>query len=181
MKRLTLPLKEEDIAGLKAGESVYLTGYIYTARDAAHKRLYNAIKENKSIPIDLSKSVIYYAGPCPNKPGEVIGSCGPTTSMRMDKYTPLLMENGLRVIIGKGERGDIVLDAIKKYKGVYFAAVGGSGALIKNCIKSSEVIAYDDLLSEAIRKMYVEDLPVITAIDSNGKNLYKTEREKYKR
>ena len=114
-------------------------------------------------------------------PGEVIGSCGPTTSMRMDKYTPLLMENGLRVIIGKGERGDIVLDAIKKYKGVYFAAVGGSGALIKNCIKSSEVIAYDDLLSEAIRKMYVEDLPVITAIDSNGKNLYKTEREKYKR
>lgn len=181
MKTLTLPLKQEEILNLKAGESVHLSGYIYTARDAAHKRLYDAIKKNESIPIDLSKSAIYYAGPCPNKPGEIIGSCGPTTSMRMDKYTPLLMGNGLRVIIGKGERGENVLDAINKYNGVYFAAVGGTGALIKNCIQSSEIIAYDDLLSEAIRKIYVEDLPVITAIDCNGGNLYESEREKYRK
>ena len=181
MKKLTLPLNNKDILNLKAGENVYLTGYIYTARDAAHKRLYDAIKQNKDISINLNESAIYYAGPCPNKPGEVIGSCGPTTSMRMDKYTPLLMENGLRVIIGKGERSDMVADAIKKYKGIYFAAVGGTGALIKNCIKSSEIIAYDDLLSEAIRKMYVKDFPVIAAIDCNGGNLYESEREKYRK
>ncbi len=166
------PLDKKVISTLKAGDSVRITGYIYTARDAAHKRLFEALKNNESLPFELEGSIIYYAGPTPSKPGKIIGSCGPTTSGRMDKYTPCLLENGLSGMIGKGERNGEVISSIVNFKGVYFAAVGGLGALISKCVKECEIIAYDDLGTEAIRKLYVENMPVTVVIDSFGNNLY---------
>ena len=180
-KRISAPLKKEELVDLQAGDYVYITGTIYSARDAAHKRMYETMLDGKEIPIDLKDNVIYYLGPTPAKEGQVIGSAGPTTSSWMDKYTPLLLENGLNGMIGKGKRSKEVIDAIVKNKAVYFAAVGGAGALLSKCIKKSEVIAYDDLGTEAIRKMEVEDFPVIVVIDSEGNNLYETAVEDFKK
>ncbi len=191
-KILKVPFTKEETAGLKAGDYVYLTGTIYSARDAAHKRMYDSILssgkesldgsqlyEEGVMPLDITGNVIYYLGPTPAKEGRVIGSAGPTTSSRMDKYTPLLLKKGLIGMIGKGKRSKEVIDAIVDNKAVYFAAVGGAGALLSKCIKSSEVIAYDDLGTEAIRRMEVEDFPVIVVIDSEGNNLYETAVEEY--
>lgn len=180
-KRISAPLKKEELAKLKVGDYVYISGTIYSARDAAHKRLYETMLEEKDIPIDLKDNIIYYLGPTPAKEGQVIGSAGPTTSSRMDKYTPLLLEHGLNGMIGKGKRSKEVINSIVENKAVYFAAVGGAGALLSKCIKSSEIIAYDDLGTEAIRKMKVEDFPVIVVIDSEGNNLYETAIEEFKR
>lgn len=180
-RHINAPLKKEELTKLNAGDYVYITGTIYSARDAAHKRMYDSMKKGEKIPMELKDNVIYYLGPTPAKPGQVIGSAGPTTSSRMDKYTPLLLENGLNGMIGKGKRSKEVIDAIKKNKAVYFAAIGGAGALLSKCIKKSEIIAYDDLGTEAIRKMEVENLPVIVVIDSNGNNLYETAVEDYKK
>lgn len=180
-KRISVPLKKEELGALHAGDYVYITGTIYSARDAAHKRMYETMLEGGEIPLELKDNVIYYLGPTPARAGQVIGSAGPTTSSRMDKYTPLLLENGLNGMIGKGKRSQAVIDAIVKYKAVYFAAVGGAGALLSKCIKKSEVIAYDDLGTEAIRKMEVEDFPVIVVVDSEGNNLYETAVEDFKK
>lgn len=171
-KYLTLPLTKEKVAGLRAGDYVYLTGIIYTARDAAHKRMYEALEAGYSLPFDLADNVIYYLGPTPPREGQVIGSAGPTTSSRMDKYTPRMLDLGLRGMIGKGLRSKEVIDSMKKNKAVYFAAIGGAGALLSKKILSARVIAYDDLGTEAVRELYVEDFPVIVAIDSEGNNLY---------
>ncbi len=171
--KITLPIKETDLDMLHSGDYVYLTGTVYTARDAAHLRMYETAGKGGDLPFDIKGSAIYYLGPSPAREGQVIGSAGPTTSGRMDKYTPLLLDMGLKVMIGKGRRTPEVIEAMKKNKAVYFAAVGGAGALLSKCIKSAEVIAYDDLGTEAIRKLYVEDLPVITVIDKNGVDLYK--------
>lgn len=176
---INVPFNKEQVNELKAGDYVYLTGTLYSARDAAHKRLYDSIIEQKNLPLDLTDNVFYYLGPTPAKEGQVIGSAGPTTSSRMDKYTPLLLSKGLTGMIGKGKRSKEVIDAIVENKAVYFAAVGGAGALLSKCIKESEVIAYDDLGTEAIRKMRVEDFPVIVVIDSEGNNLYETAVEEY--
>lgn len=173
-KRINAPFNKEELAKLQAGDYVYITGTIYSARDAAHKRMYETMLEGKEIPMNLKDNTIYYLGPTPAKKGQVIGSAGPTTSSRMDKYTPMLLDNGLNGMIGKGRRSQEVIDAIVRNKAVYFVAVGGAGALLSKCIKKSEVIAYDDLGTEAIRKMEVEDFPVIVVIDSNGNNLYET-------
>lgn len=172
---------------LKAGDYVYIDGIVYSARDAAHKRMYDSIMESGCydasgtelyekgiVPIDLNGNVIYYLGPTPAKPGQIIGSAGPTTSSRMDKYTPLILSKGLCGMIGKGKRSPEVINAIVDNKAVYLAAVGGAGALLSKCIKESEVIAYDDLGTEAIRKMRVENFPAIVVIDSEGHNLYET-------
>lgn len=180
MKRVTLPMTRDEIKELNAGEKLYITGYIYTARDAAHKKMHESIMKGEELPFDIEGSCIYYAGPCPAKPGQPIGSCGPTTSMRMDPYTPELLDMGLGLIIGKGERGEDVCKSLEKNKAVYLAAAGGCGALIKKCIKTSELIAYQELLSEAVRKLYVEDFPVTVAIDSKGNNLYISGQEKYR-
>ena len=171
-KHINTPLTTDIVESLKAGDYVYITGTIYTARDAAHKRMYETMMEGKSIPIDLSNNIIYYLGPTPEREGQVIGSAGPTTSSRMDKYTPLLLDNGLRGMIGKGKRNKEVIDSMVKNKAVYFAAVGGAGALLSKKIKASKVIAYDDLGTEAIRELYVEEFPAIVVIDSEGSNLY---------
>lgn len=175
-KNITAPLTDETIAQLKSGDYVYISGTIYTARDAAHKRMY----EN-GLPIDLDHNVIYYLGPSPAREGQIIGSAGPTTSSRMDKYTPYMLEHGLKGMIGKGKRAQPVMESIVEHKAVYFAAVGGAGALLSKCIKESEVIAYDDLGTEAIRKLKVENLPVIVVIDSMGNNLYETAVEEFKK
>ena len=180
-KHITLPLTEELAKTLHAGDTVYLTGTIYTSRDAGHKRMCEALARGEKIPFDPTDATIYYVGPTPAKPGQVIGSAGPTTSSRMDKYAPTLLDEGLTGMIGKGKRSEAVIDSMKKNTAVYFAAVGGAGALLSKCIKKSEVIAYDDLGTEAIRKLYVENLPVITVIDCDGNNLYETAPEKYKR
>ncbi|MCR5367260.1 MULTISPECIES: Fe-S-containing hydro-lyase [Eubacterium] len=180
-RNLTVPAKAEELKELRSGDYVYITGTIYTARDAAHKRLYEALNNGEDIPIDLKDNFIYYLGPTPARPGEVIGSAGPTTSSRMDKYTPLLLEKGLKGMIGKGKRSKEVIDSIVKNDAVYFAAIGGAGALLSKCIKSAEVIAYDDLGTEAIRKLYVEDLPVIVIVDSEGNNQYETAVEDFKK
>ncbi len=169
---ITTPLTTEKTESLRAGDYVYITGTIYTARDAAHKRLYDTMLEGKDIPLELKDIVIYYLGPTPEREGQVIGSAGPTTSSRMDKYTPLLLDHGLKGMIGKGKRNKDVIDSMVKNKAVYFAAVGGAGALLSKKIKASRVIAYDDLGTEAIRELYVEDFPVIVVIDSQGNNLY---------
>lgn len=171
-KRINAPLKKEELVNLRAGDYVYISGIIYSARDAAHKRMYDSMLDGKEIPMDLTDNIIYYLGPTPAKEGQVIGSAGPTTASRMDKYTPLLLEHGLNGMIGKGKRSKDVIDAIIENKAVYFAAVGGAGALLSKCIIESEVIAYDDLGTEAIRKMRVENFPVIVVIDSEGNNLY---------
>lgn len=171
-KYITAPITDNVVNGLMAGDFVYITGTIYTARDAAHKRLYEALSENKEIPLKLKNNIIYYMGPSPAREGNVIGSAGPTTSSRMDKYTPLLLENGLKGMIGKGRRSEEVIESMNKNNAVYFAAIGGAGALLSKCIKKSEVIAYDDLGTEAIRKLEVENFPVIVVIDNNKNNLY---------
>ena len=179
IKYLNTPIDATNTKELIAGDYVYITGTIYTARDAAHKRMYETMLSNLEIPFNLDNNIIYYLGPTPAKEGQVIGSAGPTTSSRMDKYTPLLLDNGVKGMIGKGKRSKEVIDSIIKNKAVYFAAVGGAGALLSKCIKKSEVIAYDDLGTEAIRKLYVEELPVIVVIDCQGNNLYETEPKKY--
>lgn len=171
---LNAPLKQEDIKSLKAGDYVYISGTIYTARDAAHKRMYEAMLSGNEIPMNLQDNIIYYMGPSPAREGHPIGSAGPTTSSRMDKYAPLLMEHGLKGMIGKGKRSPEVINSIIKNGAVYFAAVGGAGAILSKTIKKSEVIAYDDLGTEAIRKLEVENFPAIVVIDSDGNNLYET-------
>lgn len=171
-KYITTPLTTEIAESLEAGDYVYITGIIYTARDAAHKRMFETMQEGSSIPFDLKDNIIYYLGPTPEREGQVIGSAGPTTSSRMDKYTPQLLDNGLKGMIGKGKRSKEVIEAMIKNKAVYFAAVGGAGALLSKKIKASKVIAYDDLGTEAIRELYVEDFPVIVVVDSKGNNLY---------
>ena len=170
-KHLNVPAKTEELSELKSGDYVYLTGTIYTARDAAHKRMYETLLDGKELPVDVSGQFIYYLGPTPAREGQVIGSAGPTTSSRMDKYTPMMLDQGLKGMIGKGKRSPEVIESIKKNGAVYFAAVGGAGALLSKCIKEAEVIAYDDLGTEAIRKLRVENFPVIVVIDSNGNNL----------
>jgi len=169
---LKTPIKYDDIKHLKSGEMVYITGDIYTGRDAAHKRLFEMLESGEAMPFDFKGQAIYYAGPCPNKPGQVIGSVGPTTSGRMDAYSPALIENGLKYMIGKGKRNSAVVEAIKENGGVYFSAIGGAAALMSKCVKSAELVAFADLGTEAIRKLYVEELPVIIACDSNGNSLY---------
>ena len=171
-KYLTAPFSEEKIAQLKAGDYVYITGTVYTARDAAHKRMMEALDRGEKLPFDIEGQLIYYLGPSPARDGRVIGSAGPTTSSRMDKYAPGLLDLGLRGMIGKGKRNEQVIDAIVRNKAVYFAAVGGAGALLSKCIKKAEVIAYEDLGTEAIRKLEVENLPVIVVIDAEGRNQY---------
>mgnify|MGYP002522011228 CR=1 FL=1 len=179
-KHIETPITEEIAKTLQAGDYVYITGTIYTARDAAHKRMYEALLEGKKLPFDLDDTIIYYLGPTPAREGQVIGSAGPTTSSRMDKYAPLLMENGLRGMIGKGKRSPKVLEAMQAHGCVYFAAVGGAGALLSKCIKEAEVIAYEDLGTEAIRKLRVEELPVIVVADAAGNNLYETAVQEYR-
>lgn len=176
---INVPFDEEELRSLKAGDYVYISGILYSARDAAHKRMYDGVHEGSQLPFDLKGNCIYYLGPTPAKEGQVIGSAGPTTSSRMDKYTPLLLDLGLKGMIGKGKRSDEVRASIVKNKCVYFAAVGGAGALLSKCIKESEVIAYDDLGTEAIRRMRVEDFPVVVVIDSEGNNLYETAVKDY--
>ena len=173
-KYVSLPLNEENISELKSGDYVYLNGVIYSARDAAHKRM------QEGIPFDIENQTIYYLGPSPAREGNVIGSAGPTTSSRMDKYTPRLLDLGLKGMIGKGKRSKEVIDSIVKNKAVYFAAVGGAGALLSKCIKSSEIIVYDDFGTEAFRKMSVENFPVIVVVDSYGNNLYETAVKNFK-
>ena len=169
---LTTPLTKEKIKSLKSGDYVYITGTIYTARDAAHKRMSEALAAGEELPIDVKDQIIYYMGPTPAREGQVIGSAGPTTASRMDKYAPKLLNLGLSGMIGKGKRSQDVIDAIVLNEAVYFAAVGGVGALLSKCIKKSEVVAYDDLGTEAIRKLKVEKFPAIVVIDRNGNNLY---------
>lgn len=171
-KNIKAPLIKEEIEHLKAGDYVYITGTIYTARDAAHKRMYESLKKDEKLPIELNDNVIYYMGPSPAREGRPIGSAGPTTASRMDKYTPQMLDLGLKGMIGKGKRSKEVQEAIVRNKAIYFAAVGGAGALLSKSIKSSEVIAYDDLGTEAIRKLEVENFPCIVVIDSEGNNLY---------
>lgn len=171
-QRIQAPMSAEDTRKLKAGDYVYITGTIYTARDAAHKRLYEALEKGEALPLDVKNNVIYYMGPSPAREGRPIGSAGPTTASRMDKYTPALLDLGLLGMIGKGKRSDAVKEAIVRNSAVYFAAVGGAGALLSKSIRSSEVIAYDDLGTEAIRKLEVENFPVIVVIDSEGTDLY---------
>ncbi len=178
---LQVPFSTEEALQLKAGDYVYLTGTIYAARDAAHKRMYEALQENSKLPLDMGNNVIYYMGPSPAREGRAIGSAGPTTSSRMDKYAPSLLDLGLRGMIGKGKRSQNVKDAIVRNKAVYFAAVGGAGALLSRSIINSEVIAYDDLGTEAIRKLEVKDFPVIVVIDSEGNDLYETAVVEYSR
>lgn len=180
-KYIDTPLTEEKVRDLKAGDYVYLSGTIYTARDAAHKRMIEGLARGEELPFDVRDTIIYYLGPTPSREGQVIGSAGPTTSSRMDKYAPSLLDLGLKGMIGKGKRNDSVVDSMKKNTAVYFAAVGGAGALLSRCIKKSEVIAYDDLGTEAIRKLEVEKLPVITVIDCCGNDLYKSAAREYAR
>ena len=177
--RLQTPLTEDKILNLKAGDSVLLSGVIYSARDAAHKRLIDLLVEGKELPLDIKDETIYYVGPSPAKPGKVIGSAGPTTSYRMDAYTPALLDHGLRGMIGKGLRNAEVIESMKKNKAVYFGAIGGAAALIGKCVKKAEIVTYEDLGAEAIRRLEVEDLPIVVVIDSQGNNLYEVGREAY--
>jgi len=178
-KRITTPLTDDVVEDLRAGDKVLITGYLYTARDAAHKRMVEAIERGEELPMDLKGQVIYYVGPTPPKPGQVIGSAGPTTAIRMDKYVEPLLRLGLKGMIGKGYRSPQVKDLLKKYKAVYFAAVGGVATLLQKHIKSSELIAYEDLGTEAIRRLYVEDFPVIVANDIYGGDVFEEGRRKY--
>lgn len=176
---LNLPLSTDDIAKLRAGDLVYLSGDIYTARDAAHKRLIESLEKNEELCIYLPNSTIYYVGPTPAKPDSPIGSCGPTTSYRMDAYSPKLLDLGVKVMIGKGKRNEEVKASIVKNKALYLAAIGGAGAYLSKCVKKSELIAYEDLGSEAIRKLTVENFPAIVIIDSFGNDLYEIGRSEY--
>ncbi len=177
--KLTTPLSDEDVTKLKAGDIVYLSGTVYTARDAAHKRLVELIEKGEPLPFDLKGAVIYYVGPTPPRPGEVIGSAGPTTSYRMDSYAPTLIKHGLKGMIGKGKRNEEVKEACKKYKAVYFGAVGGAGALLSQRIKAAKIIAYEELGPEAIRELVVEDFPVVVVNDVYGNDLYEEGRKKW--
>lgn len=176
---ITTPLSREQARSLRAGDSCLLSGVIYTARDAAHKRLCELAAQGKELPLEIRDSVIYYVGPTPAKPGEAIGSAGPTTSYRMDAYSPLLISLGETGMIGKGKRGLEVIRAMKEHGAVYFGAIGGCGALLSQCIKKAEVIAYEDLGAEAVRRLEVENFPVIVVIDSQGNNLYESGKEAY--
>ena len=178
-KNIHVPISREDAEGLRAGDYVYLTGTIYTARDAAHKRMKGTLDAGKELPLSLDRNVIYYMGPSPAREGRPIGSAGPTTASRMDKYAPELLDLGLGAMIGKGKRSPAVADAIVRNGAVYFAAIGGAGALLSKCILSSEVIAYGDLGPEAVRKLEVKDFPVVVVIDSQGNNLYETAARAY--
>lgn len=178
-RKIQVPISKEDAKNLRAGDYVYLTGTIYTARDAAHKRMQEALDAGQPLPIEMDRNVIYYMGPSPAREGRAIGSAGPTTASRMDKYAPKLIDLGLGAMIGKGKRSQAVIDAVVRNGCVYFAAVGGAGALLSKRILSSEVVAYDDLGTEAIRKLEVEDFPVIVVIDSEGNNLYETAIQQY--
>ena len=180
-KHITTPITAEVTKNLKSGDYVYITGTIYVARDAAHKRMIEALERGEELPIDIKDSTIYYMGPSPAREGRPIGSAGPTTASRMDKYAPDLLDLGLKGMIGKGKRSQAVIDGIVRNGAVYFAAVGGAGAILSKCIKKSTVIAYDDLGTEAIRELEVENLPVIVVIDSEGNNLYETAIKEYSR
>ena len=173
------PLSNEAARALRAGDSCLISGVIYTARDAAHKRLCELIAKGEPLPFDVKDNIIYFVGPTPAKPGQAIGSAGPTTSYRMDAYSPILIEKGLTGMIGKGKRGPEVVDAMKEHGAVYFGAIGGCGALLSKCIKKAEIVAYEDLGAEAIRRLEVEDFPAIVVIDSLGNNLYETGRAEY--
>ncbi len=178
-KKITLPLTKELAKSLKAGDRVLLTGTVYTSRDAGHKRMCEALAKGEKLPFDPTDATIYYVGPTPAKPGQVIGSAGPTTSGRMDAYAPTMMKVGARGMIGKGARLPEVVEAMKEHSGVYFGAIGGAGALLSKCIKSSKLIAYEDLGAEALRELYVEDMPLTVIIDSEGNNLYEMGRREY--
>ncbi len=177
--KITTPLTREAVRSLKAGDSCLISGVIYTARDAAHKRLCELVEAGKELPMDVADSIIYFVGPTPAKPGQAIGSAGPTTSYRMDAYSPTLIAQGLTGMIGKGKRGPEVVAAMKEHGAVYFGAIGGCGALLSKCIKKAEIVAYEDLGAEAIRRLEVEDFPAIVIIDSEGNNLYETGRADY--
>lgn len=179
-RHIAVPYDEKTARELKSGDLVYLTGTIYTARDAAHKRMYEAMEKGQALPFDLKNNVIYYMGPSPAREGRPIGSAGPTTASRMDKYAPALLDLGLKGMIGKGKRKAEVREAVIRNNAVYFAAIGGAGALLSKSILSSETIAYDDLGTEAIRKLKVKDFPVIVVIDSEGSDLYETAIEDYR-
>ena len=176
---ITVPMSRETARSLKAGDSVLLSGVIYTARDAAHKRLCELAAQGKELPLDVKDAVIYFVGPTPAKPGEVIGSAGPTTAYRMDAYSPTLIRLGLTGMIGKGKRSDEVVAAMKEHGAVYFGAIGGCGALLSRCIKSSRIVCYEDLGAEAVRELVVEDFPAVVVIDSLGNNLYQTGKQNY--
>jgi fumarate hydratase subunit beta len=178
-KKITTPLTEEKVKALKAGDSILITGTIYTARDAAHKRLIELLDKGEELPIDVKDQIVYYVGPTPAKPGQAIGSAGPTTSYRMDSYSPKLLELGLRGMIGKGLRDSEVIESIKKNTGVYFGAIGGAAALIGKSVVKSELVAYEDLGAEAIRKLEVVDFPVVVVIDCEGNNLYEIGQKAY--
>lgn len=178
-RKINLPITREMARTIKSGESCLLSGVIYTARDAAHKRLVELLEKGEKLPFDIENATIYYVGPTPAKPNQVIGSAGPTTSYRMDAYSPALIAAGETGMIGKGKRGAEVVEAMKKHGAVYFAAIGGAGALLSSCIKSAEVVCYEDLGAEAVRRLVVEDLPVVAVIDSEGNNLYENGRRAY--
>lgn len=180
-KQINVPLSREDALSLKAGDYVYLTGTVYTARDAAHKRMQEALDRGEELPFDIRGNVIYYMGPSPAREGRPIGSAGPTTASRMDKYTPTLLDLGLAGMIGKGRRSPAVKEAVIRNGAVYFAAVGGAGALLSRAIESAEVIAYEDLGTEAIRRLTVKDFPVIVCMDAEGIDLYETAAEEYRK
>lgn len=179
-KYMKAPISDHDIGELRAGDYVYITGTIYTARDAAHKRMYETLQKGDTLPIEMNHNIIYYMGPSPAREGRPIGSAGPTTASRMDKYAPALLDLGLKGMIGKGKRSESVKDAIVRNNAVYFAAVGGAGALLSRSITKSEIIAYDDLGTEAIRKLEVKDFPVIVVIDSKGNDLYESAVKQYR-
>ena len=178
-KKITAPLSHEAARTLRAGDSCLISGTIYTARDAAHKRLCELIEKGEKLPFDVENSIVYFVGPTPAKPGQAIGSAGPTTAYRMDAYSPTLIREGLTGMIGKGKRGPEVIEAMKECGCVYFGAIGGAGALLSSCVKKAEIIAYEDLGAEAIRRLEIEDLPVTVIIDSEGNNLYETGRKAY--
>ena len=179
--KLTTPLKDEDLKDLKAGDTVYISGTVYTARDAAHKRLCDLVAEGKELPIDIKGEIIYFVGPAPAKPGKAIGPCGPTTSYRMDAYSPTLLDLGLKGMIGKGGRSDEVIESMKKNKAVYFGAVGGAAALIAESVSKAEIICYEDLGAEAIRKLTIKDFPCIVVNDIYGNDAYKDGQKKWRR
>lgn len=180
-RHITAPINKETARSLHAGDYVYITGTMYTARDAAHKRMYEILQKGGELPVDWKDQVIYYMGPSPAREGRPIGSAGPTTASRMDKYAPQLLDLGLGAMVGKGKRSQAVINAIVRNGSVYFAAVGGAGALLSKCITSAEVVAYDDLGTEAIRKLTVENFPAIVVIDSEGNNLYETAIKEYRK
>lgn len=179
--RLKAPLSEDEVRRLRAGDRVLISGVVYTARDAAHKRLVGALQAGEKLPFDLEGQIIYYVGPCPAKPGQALGSCGPTTSGRMDPYAPALMARGLRGMIGKGSRAPAVVEAMKKHGTVYFAAIGGAGALAAKTVRKADLVAYEDLGPEAIRRLEVDEFPAVVCIDTLGNDLYEAGKAKYRK